>query len=44
VRSWQQALLDAGLDRVTVAKAYRLLKAVMSTAADDELIRRTRAG
>ena len=40
VRSWRQALLDAGVGSVTVAKAYRLLKAVMNTAVDDELIRR----
>jgi integrase len=40
VRSWRQALLDAGVGPVTVAKAYRLLKAVMNTAVDDELIRR----
>jgi integrase len=40
VRSWRQALLDAGVGPVTVAKAYRLLKAVMNTAVDDGLIRR----
>jgi integrase len=40
VRSWRQALLGAGVGPVTVAKAYRLLKAAMSTAVDDELIRR----
>jgi integrase len=33
-------LLDAGVSAVTVAKAYRLLKAVFNTAVDDELIRR----
>jgi integrase len=40
VRSWRAALLDAGVGAVTVAKAYRLLRAVMATAVDDELIRR----
>jgi integrase len=40
VRSWRQALLGAGVGSATVAKAYRLLKAVMNTAVDDELIRR----
>jgi integrase len=40
VRSWRKALLDAGLSGVTVAKAYRLLKAMLNTAVDDELIRR----
>jgi integrase len=32
--------LDAGVSAVTVAKAYRPLKAIFDTAADDELIRR----
>jgi integrase len=40
VRSWRKALLDGGASAVTVAKAYRLLKAVLNTAVDDELIRR----
>jgi integrase len=40
VRRWRKALLDAGVSAVTVAKAYRLLKAVLNTAVDDELIRR----
>ena len=40
VRSWRSGLLDAGVGQVTVAKAYRLLRAVMNTAVDDELIRR----
>lgn len=34
------AALDAGVSAVTVAKAYRLLKAIMNTATDDGLIRR----
>jgi hypothetical protein len=33
-------LLDAGVSSVTVAKAYRLLKAILNTAIDDGLIRR----
>jgi integrase len=40
VRSWRKSLLDAGASLVTVAKAYRLLKAVLNTAVDDGLIRR----
>ena len=40
VRAWRRDLLDAGVGSVTVAKAYRLLKAIMNTAVDDELIRR----
>jgi integrase len=40
VRTWRQGLLDAGVGASTVSKAYRLLRAVLNTAADDELIRR----
>ncbi len=40
VRRWRRDLLDAGAGAPTVAKAYRLLRAVMNTAVDDELIRR----
>ena len=40
VRRWRKERLDAGVSAVTVAKAYRLLKAVFNTAADDGLIRR----
>ncbi|WP_245966698.1 tyrosine-type recombinase/integrase [Sphaerisporangium album] len=40
VRRWRKSLLDAGVSAVTVAKAYRLLKAVLTTAVDDQLIRR----
>jgi integrase len=40
VRRWRKSLLDAGLGQVTVAKAYRLLKAIMNTAVDDGIIRR----
>jgi integrase len=40
VRSWRNDLLDRGVGRPTVAKCYRLLRAVLNTAVDDELIRR----
>ena len=40
VRRWRQGLLDRGVGSSTVSKAYRLLRAVLNTAADDELIRR----
>lgn len=40
IREWRQARLDAGVGAVTVAKAYRLLQAIMNTAVEDELIRR----
>ena len=40
VRAWRKNRLDAGASPVTVAKAYRLLKAVLNTAVDDGLIRR----
>jgi integrase len=40
VRRWRKSLIDGGASEVTVAKAYRLLKAIMNTAVDDGLIRR----
>jgi integrase len=40
VRRWRKGLLDAGVGAVTVAKAYRLLKAILNTAVDDGMIRR----
>jgi hypothetical protein len=40
VRAWRQDLLDSGTGASTVAKAYRLLRAVMNTAVDDEVIGR----
>jgi integrase len=40
VRRWRKALLDSGVSQITVAKAYRLLKAIMNTAVEDGLIRR----
>lgn len=39
VRTWRTGLLATGKS-TTTAKAYRLLKAIMATATDDELIRR----
>ncbi|HEV2371912.1 MAG TPA: site-specific integrase [Streptosporangiaceae bacterium] len=40
VRRWRKDLLDAGTSASSTAKTYRLLKAIMTTAADDGLIRR----
>jgi integrase len=40
VREWRAERLRATGARTTVAKAYRLLKAIMETAVDDELISR----
>jgi integrase len=40
IRSWRKGLLDGGLGPVTVAKCYRLLRSILNTAVDDELIRR----
>jgi integrase len=40
VRSWHASLRAGGIGATTVAKAYRLLKAIMATAVDDELIAR----
>jgi integrase len=40
VRRWRKHLLDAEVSAVTVAKAYRLFKTIMTTAADDGAIRR----
>jgi integrase len=40
VRRWRQTLLASDVSAVTVAKAYRLLKAVLNTAVDDGAIRR----
>jgi integrase len=38
VRSWRTNLLASGVSSTTTAKAYRLLRAIMATAVDDELI------
>jgi integrase len=40
IRRWRKTLLDSGVSEVTAAKAYRLLRAILNTAADDGLIRR----
>jgi integrase len=40
VRQWRAERIAAGVGSVTVAKTYRLLKAIFNTAVDDELIRR----
>lgn len=40
VRSWRSERLDATGAETTVAKSYRLLKAILETAFEDELIRR----
>lgn len=40
VRTWLAERLETTGAATTVAKAYRLLKAILQTAADDELIRR----
>jgi hypothetical protein len=40
IRRWRKSLLDGGVTKVTAAKAYRLLKAILNMAVDDGLIRR----
>jgi integrase len=41
VREWRSALLDAGVSQSVTAKAYRLLRAILNTAVqEDELISR----
>jgi integrase len=40
VRSWNATLRESGVGAVTAAKAYRLLKAILATAAEDDLIPR----
>ena len=40
IRSWRAELLADGVSATMTAKAYRLLRAVLNTAVDDELIRR----
>jgi integrase len=40
VRRWRKKLIDSGVSAITVAKAYRLLRAVFNTALDDEMIKR----
>lgn len=38
VRRWRSTLLAAGVSQTTTAKAYRLLRAVFSTAVDDLVV------
>ncbi|MGY4905759.1 tyrosine-type recombinase/integrase [Streptomyces sp. 900116325] len=40
VRAWRVQLLAAGVGEPTVVKAYQVLRAIMNTAVDDELVRR----
>lgn len=40
VRAWRGNLLGTGVGEPTVVKAYQVLRAMMNTAVDDELIRR----
>jgi hypothetical protein len=40
IRAWRAALLSAGVSVSVSAKAYRLLRAVLHTAVDDDVIRR----
>lgn len=40
VRTWRQRLLDSGVSATTTAKAYRLLRAILATAVDDDVIAR----
>jgi len=40
IRRWRHSLLSAGVGEPTVAKSYRVLRAVLNTAVDDGLIRR----
>ncbi|MEV4105535.1 site-specific integrase [Nonomuraea sp. NPDC049649] len=39
IRKWRKERLDGGVGAVTVAKAYRLLKAIFNTAVEDGLIK-----
>jgi integrase len=40
VRRWRGELLDSGVSPASAAKAYRLIKAIMSTAVDDSIVQR----
>jgi integrase len=40
VRFWRQSLVIAGVGGSTIAKAYRLLRSILNTAVDDDLIGR----
>ncbi|TDO67676.1 site-specific recombinase XerC [Kribbella sp. VKM Ac-2571] len=38
LRTWRKSLLDGGLGPVTTAKAYRLLRSILTTAVEDRMI------
>lgn len=40
IRRWRAGLLESGVGEATVAKAYQILRAIMNTAVDDEVIQR----
>jgi integrase len=40
VRRWRKKLADSGVSAITIAKAYRLLRAVFNTAVDTGMIKR----
>ncbi|MFF4813085.1 tyrosine-type recombinase/integrase [Kitasatospora sp. NPDC001309] len=40
IRTWRTRLLEGGVGEPTVVKAYQLLRSIMTTAVDDELIKR----
>jgi integrase len=40
VRSWRATLAEEGRSEIRIAKAYKLLRAIMNTAADDGRIKR----
>ncbi|MEU0394842.1 tyrosine-type recombinase/integrase [Streptomyces sp. NPDC006208] len=40
IRRWRAGLLESGVGEPTVAKAYQILRAIMNTAVDDEVIQR----
>lgn len=40
IRRWRAELLDSGSSPASVVKAYRLMKAIMSTAVDDGIVPR----
>lgn len=40
VRSWRNTLKESGVGATTIARCYSLLRAVLNTAVDDEILRR----
>ena len=40
VREWRATLLGAGVSQTATAKAYRLLRGILMTAAEDRIIPR----